>query len=367
MRVWVNTAAGWIQHGSARVSGERAIIVAGILARRCGWETAAGPYPPSPRTAGPTAPSAAVAAHSPAGPDCRKSADEADRSGLSIGGQDWSRAEIEAAVTDYLDMLEQELKGRPVNKSEHNRRLQSVLQVRSRGAIEFKHQNISAILLELGHPYVSGYKPRRNYQVLLRTIVVERLSAVPQLGNTAAEAVEAPVNTVPSIPNILTILVAPPVATQPRMEYTGVHEASSASGAFVNWLERESRNRSLAAAGEQVALDFERQRLSGAGRRDLVGRIEHVTQTRGDGLGYDILSFEPDGGERLIEVKTTRFGPLTPFFASRNEVRVSEERARTYHVYRLFSFRTQPRMFQLCGSLRANCNLEAVQYAATVA
>ena len=138
-------------------------------------------------------------------------------------------------------------------------------------------------------------------------------------------------------------------------------------GAFVNWLERESRNRSLAAAGEELALDFEHRRLWKARRRDLAKRVEHVARTRGDGLGYDILSFESNGAERLIEVKTTRFGPMTPFFASRNEVAVSQERAPMYYIYRLFRFHTEPRMFHLHGSLQATCNLEPVQYAATVA
>lgn len=361
MRVWVNTPAGWIQHGPTRVSEERAAIVAGILARRCGWETSSGLYPPPPRPAGPDAPSQAVAAHSPVAPDCGRS------SGEGTVGPDWSRAEVEATVTDYFDMLQQEMKGLPVNKAAHNRRLQAVLQVRSRGAIEFKHQNISAVLLELGYPYVSGYKPRRNYQELLRTVVTQRLAASPHLERTASEAVDAPVDSMPEIPDILSLLVAPPAPVERRAEYTGVHEPRTRSGNFVNWLERESHNRSLAAACEKLVLDFEHRRLWKARRRDLAGRIEHVARTRGDGLGYDILSFESNGAERLIEVKTTRFGPMTPFFASRNEVAVSEERAAVYHIYRLFRFRTEPRMFHLQGSLKATCNLEPVQYAATVA
>jgi hypothetical protein len=30
--------------------------------------------------------------------------------------------------------------------------------------VEFKHQNISAVLEELGLPWIPGYKPKRNYQ-----------------------------------------------------------------------------------------------------------------------------------------------------------------------------------------------------------
>lgn len=366
MRVWVNTADGWVQHGPIRVSEERAAIVASILARRCGWETASGIYPPIQRPARPDAPSQAVAAHSPVAPDCGGSSAKGAAANLTGDGQDWTQEEVAATVADYFDMLQQEMKGLAVNKAAHNRSLQALLRARSRGAIEFKHQNISAILLELGYPYVSGYKPRRNYQDLLRAVVMERLAS-QQLQRTAFDAVEAPVDMMPEVPDILSLLVAPPAPAERRAKYTGVHEPRMSANTFVNWLERESRNRSLAAAGEKLALDYEHRRLWKARRRELAERIDHVAVTRGDGLGYDILSFESNGAQRLIEVKTTSFGPMTPFFASRNEVAVSEERAAEYHIYRLFCFRTEPRMFHLHGSLKATCNLEPVQYAATVA
>ena len=40
----------------------------------------------------------------------------------------------------------------------------------------------------------------------------------------------------------------------------------------------------------------------------LAARVDRVSETRGDGLGYDVLSFETSGRERLIEVKTTNYG-----------------------------------------------------------
>jgi hypothetical protein len=111
-------------------------------------------------------------------------------------------------------------------------------------------------------------------------------------------------------------------------------------------------------------LRFEHERLWRAGQRSLADRVEHVAQTQGDGLGYDIRSFEVDGRDRLIEVKTTRFGSLTPFFASRNEVQVSEEHRDEYRLYRLFRFRAEPRLFTLAGSLRSSCQLEPLSYLA---
>ena len=79
---------------------------------------------------------------------------------------------------------------------------------------------------------------------------------------------------------------------------------------------------------------------------------------RGDHAGYDILSFEETGAERLIEVKTTKYGSDTPFFVTRNEVVTSERCGSAYQVYRLFAFRHAPRLYTLPGAIR--CELQAV-------
>ena len=73
--------------------------------------------------------------------------------------RDWSRQEVEATVRDYFDMLASELRGEPFNKAAHNRALRARLDDRTGGAVERKHQNISAVLIGLGFPYINGYKP----------------------------------------------------------------------------------------------------------------------------------------------------------------------------------------------------------------
>ncbi len=129
----------------------------------------------------------------------------------------------------------------------------------------------------------------------------------------------------------------------------------------------EARNGALGLAGEQLVLRYERERLSGAGQSRLAGKIVHVSATESDSLGFDILSYDVDGRERLIEVKTTRFGSLTPFFASRNEVEVSDRRPNDYQLYRLFKFSEQPKLFVLPGALRHSCRLDPISYSARVA
>ena len=276
---------------------------------------------------------------------------------------DWSRLEVEATVADYFDMWSKELRHERYNKSAHNKALQGLLNGRNHGAIEFKHANISAVLIEMGLPYVDGYKPRGNYQELLREIIAERLAANLHLEATARESVLEPITAPPTTIRWDKVIVPAPAPEKQRRPYR-VSQARI-NLAKVNYLELEARNSSLGLAGEEFVMDLEEQRLRNAGKKTLAERIEHVAK-RVDGLGYDIVSFEEDGRERLIEVKTTRYGEMTPFFASRKEVAVSDERAKEYHVYRLFKFDDAPRAFVLPGSLKTSVSLQPVSYEATL-
>jgi len=274
----------------------------------------------------------------------------------------WTPEEVEAAVADYFDMLAKELRGESFNKAEHNRQLQQLLQGRRpKGSIERKHQNISAILIELGFPYINGYKPLGNYQQLLRAVVEDRLAAAETLREKVAFMVSAPETELSSSEGILPSLVAPPLRERNELRVREKDHTRRVYG-FRNYLEIEARNHTLGLAGETMVMHFEYERLWKAGKRKLAERLEHVAKTKGDYLGYDIHSFEDDGRDRLIEVKTTRFGPLTPFFVSRNELEVSITRQQEYHLYRLFSFKENPKLFTLEGAISSTCELEPVNY-----
>jgi hypothetical protein len=129
-------------------------------------------------------------------------------------------------------------------------------------------------------------------------------------------------------------------------------------------LAREARNASLGTAGEEFVLEYERARLHKLGKKQLSERVEHVSATKGDGLGFDVLSFEGTGKERFIEVKTTAFSKETPFFVSKNEVEFSKSFSSQFQLYRLFEFRKEPKMFALSGAVAKNCILDPVSYLA---
>ncbi len=277
-------------------------------------------------------------------------------------GDDWRREEVELIVADYLAMLTLELTGQHHNKTAHRRRLLERLNGRSNGSVEFKHGNISAVMLELGFPYLRGYKPRANFQRrLLTEVVSEQVQRHRVLDDAAMAAALRPVEKADASDFTRVKTSAPQRARVAR------EEAASYGGVAIkrDYLQREAQNRALGFAGEEFALSFERWRLAVLGAGQLAERVEHVARTRGDGLGFDIQSFETDGRPRFIEVKTTSFGERTPFFASANEVRFAKENAEEYRLYRLFDFRAQPRMFELEGPIERHCALDPATYRAS--
>jgi hypothetical protein len=281
-----------------------------------------------------------------------------------VAGDDWSREEVEAAVADYFSMLRDELAGITVNKAEHNRRLRKLLRDRSEGSVEFKHANISAVLNLHGNPYIEGYKPRPNFQGLLENVVLEYLDLYPEFFEPVLDGPVLNPRTAPE----LTALDVNRVVEAPPEEMKIPHAVWSPTARLTrfDFVARDAANRDLGRRGEEFVLEFERKRVHDSGRRDLAGRIEWTSHVRGDGTGYDIQSFNADGTPRLIEVKTTGLGKYFPFNVTVNEVRCSEARAHEFHLYRVFHFGPDARLYVLAGELSKSCHLDPTQYRAFV-
>jgi hypothetical protein len=282
-------------------------------------------------------------------------------------GTDWSGQEVRLVVADYFAMLEAELLGKPYSKTAHRQALAPQLTERSDGSIEFKHQNISAVLTGLGLPYIAGYKPRGNYQALLAQEVEAFLDRSPTFLEQLAGAPGVNPSQAPEVDSWDPgrIIEDPPeaVATPREPEKPWL----SRRARRIDFVERDAANRRLGKLGEEFVVQLERHRLRLAGRDDLAQRVQWVTESLGDGLGFDVLSFrEGDASERLIEVKTTGLGKFFPFYVTRNEVRCSEDMAGQFYLFRVFDFARAPRAYILPGSLRANFRLEPVQFRVTI-
>lgn len=282
-------------------------------------------------------------------------------------GKDWNGQEVGLIVADYFSMLESEILGKSFKKSDHRKALAPQLSGRSEGSIEFKHQNVSGVLVELGLPYIEGYKPRGNYQGLLATEVerfleqhpsfLDKLAQAPILNPAQGQQVVAP--------NLSQIIEAPPekIISPSTMSKPWL----SRKARKIDFAERDAANRHLGKLGEQFVYDLERFRLKSAGRDDLAQKVVWASQTIGDGLGFDIISFdEADDSERMLEVKATGLGKFFPFYVSANEVRCSEDIPLQYQLFRVFDFGRQPRLYILHGSLRELCQLDPVLYRAVI-
>ena len=265
--------------------------------------------------------------------------------------------ENDAIVADYFFMLTEELAGHAYNKAAHNRALQELIG-RSKGSIEFKHQNISAVLKGLGETWINGYKPAFNFQMSLVDVVARHLNQYLELS--------------PSVKTISTGTSENPAAiwvgTPPTLQNSPPPDELAQMQAVAYKFDvagRDERNRTLGKAGEERVFHHECAMLSGAGRHDLARKVRWTSQEDGDGAGYDISSFTPEGSERLIEVKTTNGWERTPFHISRNEIAVSERNRENWVLFRLWNFSREPRAFELRPPLETHVELSATSFQAS--
>jgi hypothetical protein len=131
----------------------------------------------------------------------------------------------------------------------------------------------------------------------------------------------------------------------------------------------DSRNRELGLAGEKLALRMEIENLLANGRQDLADKVVHVSTVQGDGAGFDILSYDPNGQPKYIEVKTTKGSIKASFFISPNEIEFSKKKSDNYFLYRIYDFDiglNVGKVFFIRGDLNTILNLLPTQFRASI-
>ncbi len=277
-----------------------------------------------------------------------------------MSGTSWTDKENDATVAAYFVMLALELANQSYNKSE-NRRALAALIGRSEAAIEFKHRNISAVLKGMGEVWILGYLPAFNFQWPLVDAVARWFSRNPVWLTRSASDQVVRSDRLRELPSLW---IGPP-PTQRNVEPPAELELMHRVASHFDAAGRDARNRSLGLAGEECVLASERATLWACGREDLAKRIVWTSQEEGDGAGYDIRSFEPDGTERLLEVKTTNGWERTPFHISRNELEVADSRREDWHLIRLWDFSREPRAFALRPPLARHVELTPTSFMAS--
>jgi hypothetical protein len=270
---------------------------------------------------------------------------------------DWTDSEVEIIVADYISMLKDELRGITINKTNHRKAILPLLNNRSPGAVEFKHQNISAALSEMGYPFINGYKPLPNFQRSKVTPIVDKFlradKTIESLFVQFSDVVPATTRPV----EFSTWVVSPPDIKESK--YKGKVTRRPIK---INFLEREQENRTLGLKGERLVMEYEQINLIRAGKKSLADKVKWVSKDIGDGLGYDILSKNLNGTDKYIEVKTTKLSKEAPFYFSVNEYNFSIENEPNFHLYRVFDFNKNPQLFKLHGRYDRFCKIEPHQF-----
>ncbi|MEM7300178.1 MAG: DUF3883 domain-containing protein [Pseudomonadota bacterium] len=277
-----------------------------------------------------------------------------------MADRSWSQRENDLIVADYFAMLADDVRGHGYSKAEHRRQLLPLLDNRTEGSIEFKHQNISAVLKSLGETWIDGYKPAFNFQSSLVESVVNWFSS----NKSWIERVPSQ-QTEFGLEEAESLWVGPPPTASNQPPPNEAEQASKLAQQF-DVAARDERNRALGRAGEELVMEYERALLRNSGRADLSEKVRWISEQNGDGAGYDISSFSLDGRRRLVEVKTTNGWERTPFHISQNELQVADSHRSEWVLFRLWNFSRKPNAFELRPPLDAHVTLTPTSFRANL-
>ena len=122
-----------------------------------------------------------------------------------------------------------------------------------------------------------------------------------------------------------------------QFKHKAVKQPIELKGEFIDYVEREKRLKQIGELGEQFIFSQEREKVK---QYHLPSnkKVAWVSRDKGDGLGFDILSYDAEGNEMYIEVKTTLGTEDSSFFISANELEKSKLYAENYYLYRVYEF-----------------------------
>lgn len=119
--------------------------------------------------------------------------------------------------------------------------------------------------------------------------------------------------------------------------------------------------KNLGDLGEELVKCFEINALNGRGQYDKAKLVEIVK----DGRGFDVLSFDENGDEKYIEVKTTEGGKYTKFYLTRNELLFMRKYSSSYSLYRVYNYDVElnsGEFYKLKGDVEKQLVLDPVQF-----
>ncbi|NQE60855.1 protein NO VEIN domain-containing protein [Caulobacter sp. RHG1] len=248
-------------------------------------------------------------------------------------GREWTGADLAVVVGDYVVQLEKTLAGKAVDRGAHDRSVRFVTG-KADMPILWKQGEISAVLSLIGLPILRDQPPRWSYDTALLQAVEEHLAAKPAL-LAAAVRPHALFAAPPAVP----LIEAAPPQPMPMDERVVrvIQRFDMAS--------REAEDRFLRGLGVASIIAHEARRLSDRGRPDLAARVRPSRE--GDPEGCDVIAFGLDESPRLIVVKTTLSGDVSPFGLSQAEFALSEKRPEAFRIRRVYDLLGEARFYRI--------------------
>ncbi len=129
---------------------------------------------------------------------------------------------------------------------------------------------------------------------------------------------------------------------------------------ITNHAQNNAENKRIGDLGEIWILKHEKDFLIKHEKEQLAEKVNHSAKNKGDGLGYDILSYDLNGNKKYIEVKTTKGNKNTTFFISRNELERSKIEKENYYLYRVYEYNEDTekgKILKIRGDLTRICEI----------
>lgn len=142
---------------------------------------------------------------------------------------------------------------------------------------------------------------------------------------------------------------------QIEIDTTELREKTKKQKIYKNsWTIINTEKMEIGELGELIIMNEENLKLGRLGLSNL--KPKHVSKLIGDGLGYDIESYNEHGDKIHIEVKTTR-GNSHKFYITPNEYRTMKRLNSSYYIKRVYNIDEQTKSYEI-ETISANAFIE---------
>lgn len=130
-------------------------------------------------------------------------------------------------------------------------------------------------------------------------------------------------------------------------ERKGKNTDEFGSNRNINFIEKDQKNSKLGDLGEDIVVEYEKNELINKGRPDLIDKVKPTRTFIGNTARYDVLSYDENGNEKYIEVKTTKGSANNEFHISDREIEFSHEHSDNYYLYRVYNLNAKTKTADL--------------------